>query len=135
MEMRPTGQVLPLRRSRRVLLVGFPPLVLSGLEPRLRQVAEVMIVTFPGAEFDRAAEEYHPDVVMVDVTYLDEELVRPLITRRLKDCAPVVAYVSGRRGGSLDDLGAGTSRSIGFSSVDELVALAAGAPVRMAAEQ
>ena len=118
-----------------MLLVGFPPLMLSGLEPRLREVAEVLTVTFPGADFDRAAAEYAPDVVVVDVTYLDEQVVRPLMERRLQECAPVVAYVSGRSGGRVDDLYAGTSRNIGFSTVEELVALAAGAPVTLAAER
>jgi pilus assembly protein Flp/PilA len=53
-----------------VLLVGLPPLTLNAVEPALREVAHVHSVPFPGASFDRAAEEFDADLVGVDVTYL-----------------------------------------------------------------
>ena len=46
------------RRTKRVLLVGFPPLMLGGLEPAFSSVSEVLCVPFPGAPFERAAEEF-----------------------------------------------------------------------------
>jgi hypothetical protein len=82
---------------RRVLLVGFPPLMLNGLEPALARVAEVVSVPFPGTAFDRAAEEFDPDMVVVDVTYLDESVIRPLIANRFAAAKPVVAYLSDQR--------------------------------------
>ena len=64
-----------------MLLVGFPPLMLSGLEPALARVAEVVSVPFPGTAFDRAAEEFDPDMVVVNVTYLDQAVIQPLIAK------------------------------------------------------
>jgi hypothetical protein len=123
------------RPHRRVLLVGFPPLTLGGLEAALRHVAEVVCVPFPGTAFDRAAEEFDPDVVVVDVTYLDESVVRPLIAQRLHSGGPLVAYVSDGKGGTVDDLRLNTSWSLEDSSVTGLVALATGSPLSLVAEQ
>ena len=78
----------------------------------MAKVAEVRSVSFPGDSFDRAVEEGEDDVVVVDLTYLDESLVRPLITRRFADGRAVVVFVA-----------AG-----GPTRLDDLVALAAGNP-------
>src|SRR3569623_1672237 len=85
------------RFRRRVLLVGFPPLMLSALEPALREGSEGTSVPFPGVSFDNAAEELDPDLVVVDVTYLDESVVRPLITHRFVASKPMVGYLSDQR--------------------------------------
>jgi len=58
--------------------------MLSALEPAFKKVAEVSSVPFPGVAFDNAAEDFDPDLVVVDVTYLDESIVRPLITHRFE---------------------------------------------------
>jgi hypothetical protein len=91
---------LPARRTRsganhrRVLLVGLPPLSLDALEPALRETADVLSVPFPGASFDRAVEEFDADMVVVDVTYLDESRVRPLIVNRFLSSQPVLVFVA-----------------------------------------
>src|SRR5262249_29524199 len=118
------------RPSRRVLLVGFSPLLQAGLEVKLSKVAEVVSVSFPSADFDQAVEQFEPDVVLVDVTYLDEQAVRPLISRRLRDSRSLVVYVSDR-GGRLDDLGSGTTRELEDTSIASLVALASGSPLTL----
>ena len=51
--------------------------MLSALEPAFSKVAEVVCVPFPGSSFDRAAEGFDPDLVVVDVTYLDEAVAGP----------------------------------------------------------
>jgi hypothetical protein len=122
------------RRTRRVLLVGFPPLMLGGLEPALASVSEVLCVPFPGAPFNRAAEEFGPDLVVVDVTYLDEEAARPVITRRLLRSKPTVVYLSDR-GAFVDDLREQTTVSLEDSSMAGLVALASGSPLTLVAER
>jgi len=118
-----------------VLLVGFPPLTLGGLEGSLRQVSEVVCVSFPGTDFDRAAEEFDPDVVVVDVTYLDESIVRPLIAQRLHSCKPLVVYVADGRNGTIDDLRSQTTRALADASVGSLVALVTGSPLSLVAER
>ena len=100
---------------RRVLLVAPTPLMLSAVEPILAEVADVRSVSFPGDSFDRAVEEGDDDVVIVDLTYLDESLVRPLITRRFADGRAVVVFV----------VDAGPTR------IDDLVTLAAGNSLRL----
>lgn len=114
---------MPLHRARfdrihprrRVLLVAPTPLLRSALEPSLAEVADVRSVSFPGDSFDRAVEEGEDDVVVVDLTYLDESLVRPLITRRFAGGGAVVVFVA----------------AAGPARIDDLVALAAGDPLRL----
>jgi hypothetical protein len=66
--------------------------------------AEVSAVPFPGSAFDRAIDRQAPDVVVVDVTYLMEEKVRPLLMQRLAETRITLVFVS--EGGSVwvDDL-------------------------------
>jgi hypothetical protein len=135
MDVRRIRRTRRARCNRRVLLVGFPPLMLSGLEPAFSSVAEVVCVPFPGIAFDRAAEEFDPDLIVVDVTYLDESVVRPLITKRFAQAKPVVAYVSDQREMWVDDLQALTSGPLEDSSIPGLVALASGSPLSLVAER
>jgi len=114
-----------------VLLVGLPPLTLNALQPALTEVAKVDAVSFPGDAFDRAAEEFDYDLVVVDVTYLDESRVRPLITRRFLRCKPAVAYVSAGVHIRLDDLRTSQSHRLDDSSITGLVALASGSPLKL----
>jgi hypothetical protein len=118
-----------------VLLVGFPPLMLSALEPALSGVAEVVSVPFPGSSFDRAAEVFDPDLVVVDVTYLDESVVRPLITHRFLGSKSVVFYVSEGRETPAGDLDFGSSELVGDGLIERLVALVSGPPLKLVAEQ
>lgn len=123
------------RSVRRVLLVGFTPLMLSGLEPAFAKVGEVCSVPFPGAAFDSAAETFDPDLVVVDVTYLDESVVRPLITHRFVACKPMVVYLSGQREAWIDDLAAVESGPLKDASVAGLARLVSGSGLRVVAER
>jgi hypothetical protein len=87
----------------------------SALEHRLAEVADVRSVPFPGEAFDAAADEAADDVVLVDVTYLDQTLVRPLIARRFARTGAAVVFVE----------------PLGATAVDDLVALAAGRRLRL----
>jgi hypothetical protein len=123
------------RRPRRVLLVGLPPLTLNALEPAFRKVAEVRSVPFPGASFDRAAEGFDADLVVVDVTYLDAARVRPLIDRRFLRTRPAIVYLSGGGEAWLYDVHTPHGRRLADASVSGLVALTTGSPLRLVAEQ
>jgi hypothetical protein len=125
----PTG----LRAARRVLLVGHAPLSQIVLERHLSEVAAVRSVSFPGAAFDEAVEAFQPHLVLVDVTYLDRQAVRPLITHRFLRRAPLVVYVDGDGVGRFDDLRAVESGVLADASVAGLVRLAAGASMRAGA--
>ena len=118
-----------------MLLVGLPPLTLNALEPAFRKVAEVRSVPFPGAAFDRAAEEFDADLVVVDVTYLDAARVRPLIARRFLRIQPAIVYLSGGGQAWLYDVRTPHGRQLDDPSVSGLVALASGSPLRLVAEQ
>lgn len=123
------------RRRRLVLLVGLPPLQLDALRPSLEEVADVCSVPFPGAAFDRAAEEAEYGLVVVDVTYLDERRVRPLINRRFAHSNPPVVYLSTGGGARLHDLATAQSWPLPEPSLPELVALASGSPLTLVADR
>jgi len=135
MDVRPLRRPRRTRPNRRVLLVGFPPIMLSALAPAFAKVAEVASVPFPSTAFDRAAEHFEPDVIVVDVTYLDESVVRPLITKRFAPGEPAVAYVSDQREIWIDDLQGLTSGPLEDSSIPGLVALVSGSPLALAVER
>jgi hypothetical protein len=135
MRLRPARRTRTGPNHRRVLLVGLPPLSLNALEPALRGSAQVLSVPFPGASFDRAVEEFDADVVVVDVTYLDESRVRPLILSRFVHTKPVVVFVSDGGDAWMHDLAAGRSLPLRDPSISGLVALASGSPLRLAVER
>jgi hypothetical protein len=135
MQLRHVRRARRGRKRRKVLLVGLPPLTLTALEPALAEAAEVHSVPFPGTAFDRAVEEFDADLVVVDVTYLDESLVRPLITRRFLRTKPAVVFVSEDGEAWLDDLRTQQSRRLVDAGVQALVTLASGSPLKVVAEQ
>jgi hypothetical protein len=106
----------------------LPPLTLAAFETPMREVATVRAVTFPGKQFDRAVGREQFDLVVVDVTYLDGGVVRPLITRRFLGRA-TVAYLTEAGGAWLDDLRTGSSTLVPDPVVPRLVSLAAGSPL------
>jgi hypothetical protein len=108
-----------------VLLVGLPPLSLAAFEAPMREVADVSAVPFPGRQFDRAAESNIYDLVVVDVTYLDQSVVRPLISRRFLG-RTMVAYLTQTGGAWLDDLRSGSTSQLPEPVMPRLVSLAAG---------
>jgi hypothetical protein len=125
--MRQADPSLEARVHRKVLLVALPPFTESILERSLTRVAEVVSVPFPSSAFDRAAEEFRPDLVVVDLTYLDESVVRPLITDRFLDVRSLVVYVTDQgRAGWYDDLDSLLSGDLASLSVEGLVQLASG---------
>jgi hypothetical protein len=109
--------------------------MLSALEPAFSNVAEVVCVPFPGSSFDRAAEGFDPDLVVVDVTYLDETVVGPLISHRFQASKSVVIYVS--EGRETSENGSHTSSALPIvdGTIERLVALVAGPPLTLVAEQ
>jgi hypothetical protein len=135
MQLRIARRTRAGRRPHRVLLVGLPPLTLNALEPAFRKVADVRSVPFPGAPFDRAAEEFDADLVVVDVTYLDAARVRPLIARRFLRTRPAIVYLSGGGEAWLYDLHRPYGQRLADASVSGLVALTSGSPLRLVAEQ
>ncbi len=110
-------------RAKRVLLVGLTPLTTSVLEGPLADVADVSAVPFPGESFDRAADDFQPDLTIVDVTYLDQTVVRPLITHRLLPCRSKVVYLSASGAAWLDDLATLASGPLEDASINGLINL------------
>jgi hypothetical protein len=108
-----------------VLLVGLPPLSLAAFETTMREVADVRSVAFPGPQFDLAADSGDYDLVVVDVTYLDRAVVRPLISRRFRGRA-TVAYLTKEGGALLDDPHTGGTALLPDPVVPRLVSMAAG---------
>ena len=109
---------------RRVLLVGLAPLARAALVPELAPVAEVRAVAFPSEEFDLACESFYPDVVVVDVTYLAVNVVRPLILTRFSGSEAAVVFISDAGSGWLDEMGTLSSRplpTVGISTLIDLV--------------
>jgi hypothetical protein len=135
MRLRPARRSRPAPNQRRVLLVGLPPLSLNALEPALRKSAQVLSVPFPGASFDRAVEEFDADMVVVDVTYLDEARVRPLIASRFASSQPILIFVADGAGAWMHDFQAEQSIPLKDSSISGLVALASASPLRLVAER
>jgi len=135
MRLRPARRTRTGANNRRVLLIGLPPLSLNALEPALRGSAEVLSVPFPGASFDRAVEEFDADMVVVDVTCLDESRVRPLILSRFVRTKPVVVFVRDGGEAEMHDLATGRSLPLRDPSISGLVTLASASPLRLAVER
>lgn len=118
------SNVTPIGR-RRVLLVGLTRLMMRTLEGPLSDAAQVSAVPFPSAAFDRAADEMRPNLVVVDVTYLSEDRVRPLMMERFAEIGSVLVFTSEGGGGWMDDLGARVSGPLESHSPDLLLSLIA----------
>jgi chemotaxis response regulator CheB len=120
---------MPFRSSppdpcrRRVLLVGLAPLARAAVLPELGRVAEVEAVAFPGEDFDLACESFYPDVVVVDVTYLAVNVVRPLILTRFSGSEARVVFVSDAGSGWLDEMSTLSSRPLATVGIGTLIDL------------
>lgn len=112
-------------RRPRVLLVGLTPLMMRTLEGPLSDVAEVSAVAFPSPNFERVAGAAQPQLVVVDVTFLDESKVRPLMMSIFEPQSPMLAFVAQSGYGWLDDLGAHVSGPIEDASARALMRLVA----------
>jgi hypothetical protein len=111
------------RRTKRVLLVGLTPLMMDVLSGPLSDYADVSAVPFPGDAFEQAADEFGADLVLIDVTYLDEGLVRPMMLARFDECRPVLAFISERGAVWYDDLRTKVSGRLEDADADRLMAL------------
>src|SRR5436305_6472816 len=110
-------------RSRRALLVGLTPMMMRMLEGPLGDGFEVSAVPFPGEAFDTAAAAMQPQLVVVDVTYLDEARVRPLMMNRFAPFGSTLVFASRGGGAWYDDLGGGVSSPLDEPSPDALMSL------------
>jgi hypothetical protein len=119
------------RRQPRVLLVGLTRLMMRALEGPLSEAAQVSAVPFPSTAFERAAADLRPDLVVVDVTYLSEERVRPLIMERFEATGAVVVFTSEAGGGWMDDLGSRCSHPLASHAPDALLSLIAPPALRI----
>lgn len=116
----------PGRRDRartRVLLVGLTPAMMRSLEGPLSDSADVSAVPFPSPAFYETARSIAPDLVVVDVTYLAEERVRPLMLRWFANPPAVIVFASEAGGGWVDDLIRGRSDHLESSAPDKLFGL------------
>ena len=116
-----------------MLLVGLTPLLMHTLEGPLCDHAHVSAVPFPSAAFTRALDELHPHLVVVDVTYLAEDRVRPLLMNLLAGSNAVLAFISESGGGWADDLGTGCSGPLDSHAPDVLLSLIAPPSLRLVA--
>jgi hypothetical protein len=119
------GSNATLGGRRRVLLVGLTRLMMRTLEGPLSDAAQVSAVPFPSAAFERAADEMCPHLVVIDVTYLSEDRVRPLMMERFAEVGSVLVFTSEGGGGWMDDLGARVSGPLESHSADALLTLIA----------
>ena len=89
----------------------------------LAEVADVSAVPFPSPSFHRTAREMQPELVVVDVTYLMEERVRPLMLRWFSQPPSVVVFTSEGGGGWVDDLRRRRSDRLASGTPEELLSL------------
>ncbi|MFL6041972.1 MAG: hypothetical protein ACJ740_11280 [Gaiellales bacterium] len=111
------------RSTPRVLLVGLTPLMMEVLSGALSERAEVSAVPFPGDAFEQAADDLDAELVLVDTTYLDEALVRPLMLQRFAESGAVLAFVSEQGAAWFDDLGAEVSGQLDPVDAETLIGL------------
>jgi hypothetical protein len=114
-----------------VLLVGLTPLMMEVLSGPLSDAAETSAVPFPGESFELAADEFGADLVLVDVTYLDEALVRPLLMQRFAPSKPVLVFVRESGQAWFDDLAQDVSGHVDRVDAERLLQLAGRPPLRL----
>jgi len=112
-------------RPRRALLVGLTPMMMRMLDGALAESLEVSAVPFPGDAFDQAVTDVQPRLVVVDVTYLDEARVRPLMMNRFAAFGSVLVFASWGGGAWYDDLSTGVSGPLEELSAPAMLALVA----------
>ena len=114
-----------------MLLVGLTPLMMDVLSGPLSDYAEVSAVPFPGDAFEDAADEFGADLVLVDITYLDESLVRPMMLRRFDEGRPVIAFVSEHGAVWYDDLRTKVSGRLEEADAHRLLSLIGRPPLTL----
>ena len=112
-------------RPRLALLVGLTPMMTRRWRGRWPCAWTWRRCAFPGDAFEAAAAELQPCLVVVDVTYLDEARVRPLMIDRFSRKGPVLVFVSESGRAWSDDLESGCSGPMETFTVAALLALVA----------
>jgi len=100
-------------------------MMMRMLDGPLSESLEVSAVPFPGDGFDRAVTDIQPRLVVVDVTYLDEARVRPLMMNRFTAFGSVLVFASWGGGAWYDDLSTGVSGPLEELSATAMLALVA----------
>jgi hypothetical protein len=119
------------RRIQRVVLVGPTRATMRLLEGPLSERAVVSAVPFPSPQFDRTLANVSPDLLVVDVTYLREERIRPELLHRLAGKRVALVFVSDAGGGWVDDLRTQRSWPIDDTSAEALLRLIDSPPLRL----
>ena len=83
--------------------MGMTTPMLSLLDGSLGESSAVSCSPFPSPHFDRLLGEIEPDLIVVDVTYLDEAVVRPFLMNRLADTGTVLVFATATGYGWVDD--------------------------------
>ena len=109
----------------RVLLVGLTETMLTLLEGELAAHAEVSCVPFPSQSFDATVADIQPHLVVVDVTYLDEGRVRPMMMERFADSRAALVFANDSGYAWVDDLAQGRSDYLPDASPDTLLGVIA----------
>lgn len=105
------------------MLVGMTKPLLSLLEGPLSEAADVTCTPFPGSSFDRVVDEMRPDLLVVDVTFLDERTVRPALIDRVGHLRAVLVFTTFTGYGWVDDLSRGRSDYLNDVTAERLLAL------------
>lgn len=112
-----------ISRRPRVMLVGMTKPLLALLEGSLAEGADVTCVPFPSTSFDQVLEEMRPDLLVVDVAFLDERTIRPALINRLAPLRSVLVFTTATGYGWVDDLRRERSYHLDDLSADSLLAL------------
>jgi hypothetical protein len=119
------------QRIRRVVLVGLTNATMRLLEGPLSERAVVSAVPFPSPQFERILLTVDPDLLVVDVTYLREERIRPEFLNRLAGKPIVVVFLSEAGAGWVDDLRTDRSWPIDDAGAEALLRLIEPPPLRL----
>lgn len=112
-------------RRPRVLLIGMTQRMLALLEGPLGDAAEVSCSPFPSPHFDRLVEDVRPHLAIVDITYLEEASVRPVLMTQLAPHRTVLVFTTPTGYGWVDDPGRGRSGYLDDVTPDALLGLVA----------
>jgi hypothetical protein len=85
------------------MLIGMTAPMLGLLDGPLGESAALSCCPFPSPHFEPLLDEMEPNLVVVDVTYLDEAAVRPLLMHRLAGTGTILVFATATGYGWVDD--------------------------------
>jgi hypothetical protein len=97
--------------------------MLDLLHEPLALAADVSCTPFPSVFFDALSRDVRPDLVVVDVTYLDENRVRPEMIERFADSGCLLVFTTATGYAWMDDLGHGRSDYLPDATPETLMGL------------